>query len=426
MGKEIKEFESKTPKKFSLWKKIREISRHPLILGIDISDYSIEILQLDNQRNIKLYARAILEKGIVEDAKIKKREKLGKILEETFLKAGINGLVKKWKVRIKGLFSLPESKTFIKVFEFEERENLKEKIQEKIKETVPIPFEELYWDYYELSTNSEKPKVLAVAVPKEIVQDYIHFFLSHQIDPVVFDIEAGSIGRALLPPGEQINSTAIVDIGARTSVINIFNPKKELSLSVTVYYAGNYFTQAIAKKLTISEEEANKIKEEAGFEREPVSSILKECSLTLIKEIKDTLKYYQSRFGNRVEKIILAGGSALLPGIKEYFQKHFEEKVEIGQPLQNIQKTSPLFDSRKAILFANVIGLALRGIEKNFIDAGINLLPEDLKKQVKILHREREKFFRYIFIYFIAEVFILLIICYILFRLGILKLKIPI
>jgi len=199
-----------------------------------------------------------------------------------------------------------------------------------------------------------------------------------------------------------------------------------LSLSVTVYYAGNYFTQAIAKKLTISEEEANKIKEEAGFEREPVSSILKECSLTLIKEIKDTLKYYQSRFGNRVEKIILAGGSALLPGIKEYFQKHFEEKVEIGQPLQNIQKTSPLFDSRKAILFANVIGLALRGIEKNFIDAGINLLPEDLKKQVKILHREREKFFRYIFIYFIAEVFILLIICYILFRLGILKLKIPI
>jgi len=177
MGKEIKEFESKTPKKFSLWKKIREISCHPLILGIDISDYSIEILQLDNQKNIKLYARAILEKGIVEDAKIKKREKLGKILEETFLKAGINGLVKKWKVRIKGLFSLPESKTFIKVFEFEERENLKEKIQEKIKETVPIPFEELYWDYYELSTNSEKPKVLAVAVPKEIVQDYIHFFL---------------------------------------------------------------------------------------------------------------------------------------------------------------------------------------------------------------------------------------------------------
>jgi type IV pilus assembly protein PilM len=420
MSRPVEGAEIKAPRKIGFLDRIRQMYRHPLIVGIDISDHSIEILQLDPQKNIKLYARRVLEKGIVEDAKIKDANKLGEAFNKVLKEAGIDVLMEKEKVRIKGLFSFPESKTFIRVFEFEGRKDLKEKIAQKIRENIPIPFEELYWDYYELSGRPDRPKILIVAVPKEVIDEYVYFFWTHYVDPVVFDTEAASIGRALLPQEEQESSTVIVDIGARITVINIFNPKNELSLSLVSRYAGNYFTQTVAKKLEISEEEAEKIKKESGFEKEPVASILKECAQVLVKEIKDALKYYQNRFQSKVGKIILAGGSSLLPKIREYFQENFKEKVELGQPLQKIGSSYAL-NPQKAILFATVIGLALRGLQKDFINSGINLLPEEIKKQERVLQKERERFVRYIIFYFFLSLFVLLLVFFVLFRLGVLK-----
>ena len=402
-------------------KKIKTASRHPLVVGIDISDHSIEILQLDIDRNIQLHARSILEKGIVESAKIKDAERLGKIFQATLKEAGLDKLMAKKKSRIKGLFSFPESKAFIREFQFEDRENLPEKIRDKIKENIPFAFEELYWDHIELDSQSGKIRVLVVVVPEKAIDEYLYFFWTHGVDPVVFDIEAASIARALLPKGDRKQGTVIVDIGDRTSIINIFNPKKDLNLSVSVFCAGNYFTQKVAEKLGVTWQEAETIKQQYGFEKEPVSAVLQECSGALIKEIKNALKYHQDRFGFKAETIILAGGSVLLPGIREHFQKNFEEKVEIGNPLHNIRPGSFFPDEKKAALYANVIGLAMRGLEKDFIDGGINLLADTIKKQEKILQRERQRFVLYIAAYFLVIIVAFLAISLTLYRFGLIK-----
>jgi len=44
--------------------------------GLDISDHSIEILQLGLNNKLKVFGRVILEKGIVEDGQIIQKDKL--------------------------------------------------------------------------------------------------------------------------------------------------------------------------------------------------------------------------------------------------------------------------------------------------------------------------------------------------------------
>ena len=421
------EIKEKTPKpgiSTRIAKRAKAMNRHPLMVGVDISDHSIEIFQLDAERNILACARSVLEKGIVESAEIKDAERLGERFQETLKKAGLDVLMAKKGVRIKGFFSLPESKAFIREFVFETRDNLQGQLKDKIKENVPIPLEDLCWDYVELGDQLKKTRLLMVAVPNGVVEEYVSFFEDNGVDPVVFDIEAASVARALTSLEEDKGNTAIVDIGARTSIINIFDSKKDLNLSVSVFCAGNYFTQRIAEKMGITEEEAAKIKEESGFEKEPVLLILKEYSFGLIKEIKDALKYHQARSGLKTDKIILTGGSALLPGIEEFFQQNFEEKVEIGRPLRNINPGSFFPDEKEATLFANVIGLAMRALEQNFIDTGINLLTDEIKRKEKILQRERERFFMYVVLYLLVVIVAISVAVFIFYRLGIIKLLI--
>ena len=184
-------------------KKVRRVIRHPLIVGIDISDHSIEMLQLDENKNIKLCARSVLEKGIVESAEIKDADRLGEALHETIEKAGLDILMAKKRLRIKGLFSLPEAKVFIREFSFATKDNLQDQVKKKIEETVPLSLGELYWDYINLGERTRQIKVLAVAVFKKTIDDYLQFFWSEGVDPVVFDTEAASVARALLPAEGQ-------------------------------------------------------------------------------------------------------------------------------------------------------------------------------------------------------------------------------
>ena len=82
--------------------------------GLDISDFSIEVLQLQ-KRFGKLYLgsynRTELEEGIIEEGKILKAEKLQEKIKEVLRDA-----VPKRIDTSQLILSLPESKTFLYIF----------------------------------------------------------------------------------------------------------------------------------------------------------------------------------------------------------------------------------------------------------------------------------------------------------------------
>ncbi len=326
-----------------------------LLVGVDISDYSIEVLLLDKDGSVSSYGRSVLEDGVVKNGEILNQKELSEALKETLentkptpLNIPEHGKKEKKKIGFakkehKAIVSLPESKVYTQTFKFRDRKNLYSNIQKEIERTMPFEKETFYWDFVEVS-NKDEIKVVCFAVLQDIADSYIHFFKSTNIDPVAFEIEGESIGRALLPLKKVIKrekkkrlfkekevekeevmadnkSRMVVDMGARSTMLNIFNQDAVLVVSVPLPYAGNYFTGKVADHFKISKSEANKIKEKEGFKKDGKTyEILKLHGDKIIEEIREANSYHDREFGSPVKEVILAGGTALLPGIHDFFK----------------------------------------------------------------------------------------------------------
>ena len=353
-------------------------------IGIDISDYSIEILYLSKQKSILDYGRTIIREGIIRDGEIMNQKDLTEAFRLTAQRAGLQPFDPRKGPLLKAIVSLPESKTYIQIFTFDSKDNLLKRVKEKIESTIPFPINDLYWSYVESwDQNSGKTKVLCAAALKDVVNSQVHFLRSSGMNPIVFDIESASIGRALLSEQKSESGTVILDIGARITNLSIFDKKGFLSFSVTIRCAGFDFANRIADHLGIPKEKAETIMGEKGFKQEddPILPVLEEKTEKIVKETQRSIDYYQKEFGENIEKIILAGGFSLAPEIAGFFQKRFENiKVELGDPLKKIKRKGGMREER-AVLYSNVIGLALRSISKNPIKDGINLSPEEIKSR---------------------------------------------
>jgi Tfp pilus assembly PilM family ATPase len=83
---------------------------------------------------------------------------------------------------------------------------------------------------------------------------------------------------------------------------------------------------------------------------------------------------YENKTTNKIGKLILAGGTSLLLGLPELFRQNLPElKIEMGDPAKPIDFYAKTLKNDK-ILYSNVIGLALRGLDKESLDQGINLI----------------------------------------------------
>lgn len=350
------------------------------VFGLDISDYSIEIVSFagstEKPRLVSM-GRQVLNPGIVDDGKIIQKEKL-----ENFLKALIkNPQFGKIKTK-KFIFSLPESKTFIHTFKAPEvlkKETIKKETELQAIQNFPFSLKDLYFDF-----RIKNNEVLLVASPKNIVEDYLEVFRGLKLKPTALETESLSLARSLIKNKEE--TTLIVDIGARTTNFSIFDENR-LRLSVTIDVAGDKFTQTLAQKLSISSPRAESIKKEIGLnpnkEEGKVFLILQKEIQKIISEIKKIDEYLREKEGKSFEKIILAGGSSSLPHLAEYLTENLEIPVIVGDPWDKINidilKIKEYF--RKAleinpILYATVIGSALRGLTKEPEKVEINLLPK--------------------------------------------------
>jgi len=371
-----------------------KITFHHPIVGIDISEHSIEILHLSRQRSILTYGRTVIKDGIIRDGRVKDQKALATALGLTMKRAGFRAFDPRKGPSLKAIVSIPGSQTYIQVLTLNAKSNFPEIVRQEIEKTIPFPINDLYWSYSKIGDESQdKVKVIYAATPKDIIDNRIHFLKALGIIPIVFDIEAISLGRALLSGTSELNESdkenikegiMILDIGARISNLSIFDKNGLIGLSVTIPYAGFDFVLQVADSLNISREKAEAMIEEKGLENaDSFLPILKESMEEIIKETQQSMDHYLRESGKGVGKIILTGGFFLFPGIDNFFQSCFKEvEIEIGNPLKTIKRKGGLKKER-AILYSNVIGLALRCIAKNPAKSGLNLLSKSMDTNIE-------------------------------------------
>jgi len=122
--------------------------------------------------------------------------------------------------------------------------------------------------------------------------------------------------------------------------------------------------------LKISLEKAEKLKRSYGLDPQKeggrIMLVLQNVLQGILNEIRKTISFYEQKNKRKISKILLCGGSSFLPKLTSYIAV---EKLFTRKEFRKIIETEfhPVF-------FANVIGLAKRGLEKNPKTSGINLL----------------------------------------------------
>lgn len=351
--------------------------------GMDISDRSIEILELKLgfRLSVLTYARLELESGIVEDGRILDKQKLVAKIKEALAS------VKPKKISTnKVVLSLPESKTFIYSFDIDssfKKEQLRSEVFKEALKMIPFETQEVYWDFLARpSLINGRQTILYIGTLKNITAEYIEVCREVGLELTALDLESLSLARAILKT--KRHSSVIVDLGARTTNILLCDQNNLLIMSVTVPIAGDHFTSAIALQLKIATQESEVLKKQWGIKEDPLNpvfSCLKEQMKIVVEEVKKAITFYENKTGDKVEMVYVAGGSSLLPDIDIYFQKELQLTVTLANPVKSIKLTQFLDQKINPILFANVIGLAMRGVSNKY--KGINFLTQlspELKK----------------------------------------------
>lgn len=352
----------------------------PEAFGLDISDLSIKIVNLNKRKNkfsLSCFGEMPVKPGIVSGGEIQEEKELVKIIKTAVAKVTGEKIRTKYVVA-----SLPEEKAFLQVIQMPRlsEDDLKSAIVYEAENYIPLPIEKVYLDFQKvvpLQNHLDHSDILIAALPKQTIDPYVSCLKAAGLKPVALEIESLSIARALVKDELAVSPCLLIDFGAtRTSFIIFSGSCLRFTSSVPV--SATTFTETIAKKMNISLEDAEDLKIQYGLDSgSKEGSKVFEALLPVLTELVDQtekhLRYYHDHASHEhlgstdqmVKKIFICGGGANLKNIVGFLSGQLNIAVEIGNPWINI----PHFGDKKfkispeqSLKFATAIGLALRGI----------------------------------------------------------------
>jgi len=341
--------------------------------GLDFSDRAVKVAQLGRKKDGKLFLRGCrreeIPQGIIEEGEIKKPEELVKYIKSAMENAQPDNLKSKFVI-----YSIPETKGFIRVIRvpYEQKDDLEGAVFAEVEQQFPVSIEESYLDWQVLESREGKDlEVLVAVVPQLVVDSYSEVLSMAGLRPVAAEIESIAIARSLINEKMSQKPALIIDLGKdRTSFIIYKYPTVQFTASIPV--CGVEFNKAIARQFGISEEDAEKVRYKCGISLrgdcrkvyEALDSNLNE----MMGYIDRLLGYYQDHFKSDMDiaKVIICGGEARMNGISSLLSLKIKKEVEKGNPWVNIVsgKEIPAVSRNDSLIFVTVLGLALRGIEK--------------------------------------------------------------
>jgi type IV pilus assembly protein PilM len=269
--------------------------------------------------------------------------------------------------------SLPVSYVFhtiITLPQLSEKEVLQH-VEAKISKLLPRPASEMQVVHQTIpQTEPEKQRknmrVLVTAAPKEIIQFYTRIFERAGLHLAELETEAFALERSLV--GRDTSTVLVVDMGAERT--NFFIMDQGLPVTHrSIQIGGTLIDSLLADRLGVKRDVASDMKHDlAHVDPQVIRDLLfAQVIEPMMKEVQYGFELYLRQTGNemkRPEKIILTGGSALIPAIQAELSKTFPLKVFIGDPWARVvyqQGLKPVLDAYGPRM-AVAIGLALRNI----------------------------------------------------------------
>ncbi|MDT7519595.1 pilus assembly protein PilM [Rhodoferax sp. TBRC 17198] len=347
-------------------------SRQPApMLGLDISSSSVKLVELgrDKAGNLVLERCAIepLERGWFVDGNVEKFDEVAEAVRK---------LVKKSGTKTKSVaMALPPSAVITKKIILQGGMSdleLEQQVEAEANQYIPFPLDEVSLDFCVVGPSASSVgdiEVLIAASRREKVQDIQGLAEAAGLTPVIVDVESYA---ARLAAGRLIENlpgqgagliVALFEIGAMTTSMQVMRDE-EVLYDRDQAFGGAQLTQLIVRQYGFSQEEAESKKRSGELPDDYEATVLKPFIDTMVQELGRALQFFfTSTPHNRVDYIMLAGGSAALPALTNAVTQHTSfpcsllnpfDGMEIGEGVRLKRMT------REAPSYLTSCGLALR------------------------------------------------------------------
>lgn len=296
-------------------------------------------------------------------------------------------------------------------------EELKKALQWEAEEYIPFRLSEVNLDSQILgkSEDTDHPKmdVLLVSAKKDMVANHVEILRGAGIEPQIVDVDSFAFLNCfeLNHQPQPDECVALLNIGGEITSINIFSGGVS-RFSRDIIVGGDTMTQAIKSRMGCPYSEAERLKmlygtspvvnaqkdadedgdsfadslassinsavsdmsndtahdaEEANNEEDQVRHAIQHTLFNLISEVRRSIEFFENQYGGamNVSRVVLGGGTALLPNLTETLAHELSLEIEVLDPLRNIQISGKADQAQLDHIRHHLsvgIGLGLRGL----------------------------------------------------------------
>jgi type IV pilus assembly protein PilM len=345
----------------------------PPLLGLDISSTAVKLLELSrggSRYRVESYAVEPLPPNSVVEKNITDVDAVGEAIRRAVKRSGTR--TRDVAAAIAG------SSVITKVVPMPaglSEDDMEGQIELEADQYVPYPLEEVNLDFEVLGASEKNPDtldVLLAACRSENVELRSAAIETGGLHTRIMDVEsfASENAFALLTdqlPDQGVEKTvAVIDIGATMTTLNVMHDLKSIYTRDTVF-GGKQLTEEIMRRYGLSYEEAGMAKRQGGLPENYQADVLEPFKEAMTQQTSRSLQFfYSSSAHNKVDHIVLAGGSASIPGIDEMIQDKLGVETSIANPFASMSlsarvKPQTLSNDAPALLIA--CGLALRSFD---------------------------------------------------------------
>lgn len=345
--------------------------KHPPMIGLDISSSSVKLVELSQETSgeyvLERFAAESFGKGWIQDGQIEKFDEVADAVRRVVSKSG---------TKTKNVvMAMPQSAVITKKIMLPaglREEELELQVESEANQYIPFSLDEVSLDFCVIGpspTSAGDVEVLIAASRKDRVQDRQGLAEAAGLKPMVLDIESHAsrlaMGRviATLPDEGKDALVALFEIGADTTSLKVLRDE-EMLYDRDQAFGGSQLTQLISRQYGFSFEEAEQKKLAADLPDDYDSAILAPFVDSLSQEIGRALQYFfTSTPHHKVHYIMLAGGTASLPGLKDRVTELTGFASMVVNPFDNMRLGSAVRESklrREAPSYLTACGLAMR------------------------------------------------------------------
>lgn len=251
--------------------------------------------------------------------------------------------------------ALPEAFIFTRIIQLPNLppHELRKAVPFEVSQFLPIPVEEVYYDYTPLALHPDKQQIDAAlfAAPKQLVDTLVDILHRCGLELYALETKSTAIARTFLPAGTE-EAILIIEIGSESTRFTVID-HGDVWLTASLNIGQIQLVKAIAEKIgkPDSEVKAHLSAHSGSATSEMLTSIVS----PITAETVSVTRYHETRdyHSNKIKRAIIAGQGADLPGLIPALVGSLHLKCDPGTPLVT---GTPNVDLRYSV----ALGLSMR------------------------------------------------------------------